>query len=71
VDDYRAITLLMLGFLLSVSTDFNFWGLHPVASVTMTCFGCAVNRNSFLFHFLLFTSLHVSASTGHHPQSTI
>jgi hypothetical protein len=31
----------------------------------MTCFGCAVNRNNFLFHILLFTSLHVSAYAGH------
>jgi hypothetical protein len=33
----------------------------------MTCFGCAVNRNNFYFLILLFTSLHVPASTGH-PQ---
>jgi hypothetical protein len=31
----------------------------------MTCFGGAVNRNNFYFLILLFTSLHVSASTGH------
>jgi hypothetical protein len=30
-------------------------------------FGGAVNRNNFYFLILLFTSLHVSASTGH-PQ---
>jgi hypothetical protein len=27
---------------------FNFGGLHPVESVTVTCFGCAVNRNNCL-----------------------
>jgi hypothetical protein len=32
----------------------------------MTSFGGAVNCNNF-FHILFFTSLHVSASTGH-PQ---
>jgi hypothetical protein len=31
----------------------------------MTCFGGAVNRNNFYFLILLFTSLHVSASTSH------
>jgi hypothetical protein len=31
----------------------------------MTCFLGAVNRNNFYFIILLFTSLHVSASTGH------
>jgi hypothetical protein len=33
-------------------------------------FAGAVNRNSFYFLILLFTSLHVSASTGH-PQVKI
>jgi hypothetical protein len=46
---------------------FNCCGLHPVASVTTTSFGGAVNRNNLLFHIPLFTSLHVTASTGH-PQ---
>jgi hypothetical protein len=36
-------------------------------SITVTCFGCSVNRNHFYFLVFLFTSLHVSASTGH-PQ---
>jgi hypothetical protein len=36
-------------------------------STPMTCFGGAVNRNSFHFLILFLTSLHVSASTGH-PQ---
>jgi hypothetical protein len=35
---------------------FNFWGLHPVASVTMICFGCAFNRNIF---FILYSSFPV------------
>jgi hypothetical protein len=48
-------------------TGCNFWGLHPVTSIIMTCFGGAVNRNNFYFLLLLFTSLHVLASTGH-PQ---
>jgi hypothetical protein len=48
-------------------STFNFWGLYPVASVTMTCFGGAVNRNNFYFLIPPFTSLHVLASTGH-PQ---
>jgi hypothetical protein len=44
----------------------------PVVQLLKTydCFGCAVNCNKFLFHILLFTSLHVSASTGH-PQAKI
>lgn len=39
--------------------DFNFLGLHPVASVSMTYFRGAVNRNKFYFLILLSTSLHV------------
>jgi hypothetical protein len=41
--------------------------LYDPNSGIVTCFGCAVNRNKFLFHILLFTLLHISASTGH-PQ---
>jgi hypothetical protein len=33
-------------------------------------FGGAINRNNFYFLILLFTSIHVSASTGH-PQVKI
>jgi hypothetical protein len=51
-----------------VFKDFDFLEYESESvEVSMTCFGCAVNCNSFLFHILLFTSLHVSASTGH-PQ---
>jgi hypothetical protein len=39
--------------------------------ITNVCFGGAVNRNSFYFLILLFTSLHVSASTGHPPVKYI
>jgi hypothetical protein len=38
--------------------------------MSMTCYRCAINHNNFLFHILLFTSLHVSTSTGH-PQVKI
>jgi hypothetical protein len=41
---------------------FNFWGLHPVASVTATSFGGAVNLNNLYFifsysHHYMFLSL--------------
>jgi hypothetical protein len=46
----------------------KFLGFHLVASVTMACFGgCRQLQQFFYFLILLFTSLHVSASTGH-PQ---
>jgi hypothetical protein len=32
---------------------FNFWGLHPFVSITMTRFGGAINRNNFYFLILL------------------
>jgi hypothetical protein len=39
--------------------------VNSEASVRYDLFWCGVNRNNFLFHILLFTSLHVSASKGH------
>jgi hypothetical protein len=47
--------------------SFNFWVLHPVASFTMTSLWVCRQSQQFLFHILLFTSLHVPVSTGH-PQ---
>jgi hypothetical protein len=38
----------------------SFLGVASCCILTMTCFGCAINHN-FLFHILLFISLHVLA----------
>jgi hypothetical protein len=48
-------------------SNYYFWRLHPIASIT-TIFLGAVNRNSIFRMFFITTisyPLHVSASTGH------
>jgi hypothetical protein len=46
---------------------FNFGGLHSVVSVTMTCFGCAVNRNKF---FISYSPFHITTCFGPYRTSS-